>query len=548
MKYQTRMQTELISRMEKIQKIINEIVTYAGKLRKASFLSKADKIGLKDIIDMLGGASMFGEEFDKYQEQREKAENGEFDFDEEAKAKARDMFKEFNVEPPKEEQRKIRQVFISLSSKFHPDKARNDKDRADFHILMQEINTAYQNHDIDKLLEIERLYVHSEAIDLTGKAVTVDVLTEEIKRLQRELEFLEGQVKRTSGEIKNFRKSDLGKALTTKNKMEKEGEGLDAEVEQLDETAKQMSVLHEALKDSWDKQQMSPKFYEALMSGQNSPFEDFEDDDSDFDFGDIFGGDFDDDDHEMSVSDTLSKLFGFDNEEDDEELEPVKNPRFKDEETVKVMSNTRPDFHPETNLKGLTGRLFESYMKDDEECYLVEFDHLSLEKLSREYINEAAMVGLSFDEYTFGRNDLKKSKMDFDVNKTAKLRYKLELESKFSEEEPEIQKVITDALLQDFEEDESENWFNYFENKLILPLDGKSRGLLQDMKKGTKVKIIQPVAAHPMMGIIVLCLVGKKQEEMPYPLMDLTVSKRADKKLEVILDAYSIWARKQTPF
>lgn len=545
--FQTRMQTEIMSRMEKVQTMINEIVMYAEKLKKASFLSKADKIGLKDIVEMLGGKSMFGEGFEEYQEQKRKAENGEFDFDEDAKAKARDMFKEFNVEPPKEEQRKIRQVFISLSSKFHPDKAQNDKDRADFHILMQEINTAYQNHDIEKLLEIERMYVHSEVIDLTGKAVTVDVLTEEIKRLQRELEFLEGQVERTSGEIKNFRKSDLGQALTAKNKLEKEGAGIDADIANIEEMAKQMSVLHEALKDSWDKQHMSPKFYEALMEGQRrSPFDDFEDDDGDFDFGEIFGGDYDDDDDDpLGLGASISKLFGTDDEED---LEPIKNPRFGDGEKVKVVSDTRPDYHSATSLKGFYGRVIGSYMDAGDECYEVEFHHDSLAKLSPEYVSEAMDVGQTFDEFVFGRNDLKKDKFTYDEEKTEELRYRMTLQHKYEEEKPEIQKVILDALTQDYQLEETENWLEYFENKLNLPVHAKSRGLLEGMRKGTKVQIIKPLSDHPDVGLIVLCLMEKEQHEMPHPLMDLMIAKKKDKKMEIILDAYSIWAREEAGY
>ena len=534
--FQTRMQTEMMSRMEKVQKTINEIVTYAKKLKKASFLSKADKIGLREIVDMLGGKSMFGEGFEDYQEQKRKAENGEFDFDENARAKARDMFKKFNVEPPKEEQRKIRQVFISLSSKFHPDKARNDKDRADFHVLMQEINTAYQNHDIDKLLEIEREYVHSEAIDLTGKAVTVDVLTEEINRLKRELEFLEGQVERTSGEIKNFRKSDLGKALTTKNKLEKEGEGFDKEIVQLDKMAKQMNALHEALKDSWENQDLSPKFYEALTSRiKSNPFDDF-------DFSDIFE---EENETEADINSTLSKLFDTD---DSEDLEPIKNPRFKKGNTVKVTSNTRPDFYPKTNLKGFSGRIMDSYLNEGEECYVIEYDYVSLEKISTEYIDAAIEAGHTFDEYTFGRNDLKNAKLVFDEEKVEALRYKLTLQNTYSEEEPEIRKVMIDALTQNYEADDAENWLIYLENKLRLPIHTKSRGLLDGMQKGTKVQVIKPIAAHPDLGLIFLCLAGKQQEEMPHPLMDLAISKKADKKLEVILDAYSIWAKAQAGY
>ena len=541
--FQTRMQTEMMSRMEKVQKTINEIVAYAEKLKKATFLSKADKIGLREIIDMLGGGSMFGKGFEEYQEQRRKAENGEFDFDENARAKARDLFKGFNVEPPKEEQRKIRQVFILLSSKFHPDKARNDKDRADFHILMQEINTAYQNHDIDKLLEIERMYVHSEAIDLTGKAVTVDVLTEEVNRLKRELEFLEAQVERTSGEIKNFRKSDLGQALTKKNRLEKEGGGIDKEIEQIDKMAKQMNVLHEALKDSWEQQYMSPKFYESLTKRlDNSPPDDFEDDDGDFDFSNIFE---EENAAESDINHTLSKLFDSDDLED---VKPIKNPRFKKGDLVKVAINIRPDFHPRMNLKGFGGKLIESYLEEGEERYVIEFDQIALEKLTPDYVNDAIEAGHTFDEYTFGRTDLKNAKLVFDEDKVETLRYKLTLQHSYAEQEPEIRKVMIDALTQNYEADEAENWLTYFENKLRLPVHAKSRGLLDGMPKGTKIQIIKPIAAHQELGFIFLCLVGKQQEEMPHPLMDLAIAKKADKKMEAILEAYSIWVKEKTGF
>jgi len=542
--FQTRMQTEMMSRMEKVQKIVNEIISYAEKLKKASFLSKEDRIGLREIVDMLSGKSMFGEGFEKYQEQKRKVESGEFDFDEDAKAKAKDMFKQFNIEPPKEEQRKIRQVFISLSSKFHPDKAQNDKDRADFHTLMQEINMAYQNHDIDKLLEIERMYVNSEAIDLTGKAVTVDILTEEIKRLNRELEFLEGQVIRTSGEIKNFRKSDLGKALSAKNKLEKEGAGIDEEICKMDEMTAQMEVLYTALKDSWDKQYLSPKFYEALRPTKDNrnPVDEFDDDDGDFDFSDIFENE---ESPEADINNTLSKLFGTDELDD---LEPIRNPRFKKGDMVKIKSNIRPDFYPKMNLKGFAGRILDSYMEKGEECYVIEFNQTALEKLSQDYVNQAIAAGQTFDEYTFGPQDLKNAKLVFDVDRVEELRYKLTLQSTWSEEDPTIKKVIIDALTQSYEAEETENWLAYFENKLRLPLQTKSRGLLEGMQKGTKVQIIKPIAEHPDLGLIFLCLVGKHQEEMPHPLMDLTIGKKADKKLEVVLDAYSIWLRGRIGF
>ena len=119
------------------------------------------------------------------------------------------------------------------------------------------------------------------------------------------------------------------------------------------------------------------------------------------------------------------------------------------------------------------------------------------------------------------------------------------MQGKFADEEPEIQRIIIDALLQNMDAEESENWLNYLENHISLPLHAKSRGLLNGMRKGTKVQIIKPTGVHPIVGIIVYCLKGKKQEEEEHPLLDFTIAKKADKKLEMILDAYSAWGCKK---
>jgi len=275
--------------------------------------------------------------------------------------------------------------------------------------------------------------------------------------------------------------------------------------------------------------------------GGGNPFDDFEDDDEDFDFGDIFGGEFDGEDEDDPMA-MLRNLFGG----KEEDLEPIKNPRFKDAETVKIMSNTRPDFYPQINFKGFSGRITDSYMEEGKECYVLEYDYDSLAKLPLEYISAAVNAGQTFDEYTFGRDDLKMARLKFDEDKTEELRYELGLKSAYMDEKPEIQKVIFDALLRDYESEENENWLEYFNNHLKMPLHAKTRGLLEGYRKGTKFQIIKPVAAHPDFGIIVLCLKGK--QEMPHPLMDLAVAKKADKKMEVILDAYSIWQEQRAGF
>ena len=153
--------------------------------------------------------------------------------------------------------------------------------------------------------------------------------------------------------------------------------------------------------------------------------------------------------------------------DDDDEFESIKNPKFKNGQTVKITESLRPILFSQTDLKGFTGRILESYMEDGEENYVMELDHTSLGKLPIEYLTASAEAGATFDEVTCSPEYLKKTKLKFDLEKTEELRYKLDLQSNFVDEEPEIQKIITDALLQDVGEEENENWLNYFEGCLL---------------------------------------------------------------------------------
>lgn len=532
--YQVKVQTEIMGRMEKVSIAILDLRNYAEKLQTAKFLSKEDRAALKEILNELSVEAVLGEGYTEHQEQRAKMERGEIDFEENARAKAKDMFGEFNVEPEEEEKRKIRQVFIGLSSKLHPDKARTDKEREDFHVLMQEVNAAYQSNDIEKLLEMERLYLHSEAIDLTGKAVTIDVLTEEINRLQRELDFIEKQISRTSGEIKNFRKSDLGKALTSANKAEKEGVGMDAEAAQLDELLKHMTTLRDALKDTWEQKKLSNSLL-SLISGGGDPFGganpfdffDEEDDDGDIDFGDFFGG------SDMG--------FDFDSMMDDFGGEPIKNPKFKDGQTVEVVGKATANIGAGYPMRGWTGVVTDSYMGGETEYYEVEFDTDTLQEMPEEYINGCIEEEEMFGVFALKKEHLKKIKKKYDLEEIRAYRTRMQTQITFGHHSKEIQDIITEVLVSDTQEEELENWEVYLQNKIKLPFDAKTRGNVEGVRKGTKAKVVSLVMAHPMYGLVMMCLIGGNQT--PHPLLDLTVSKKADKAKEVILDAYEAWAK-----
>ncbi len=67
-----------------------------------------------------------------------------------------DQFPEELTKPDREEQKKIRQLFLRLADRFHPDKVTDETEKAFRTEIMKEINMAYQNADLATLLAIEK--------------------------------------------------------------------------------------------------------------------------------------------------------------------------------------------------------------------------------------------------------------------------------------------------------------------------------------------------------------------------------------------------------
>ncbi|MHC5829381.1 MAG: J domain-containing protein, partial [Nostoc sp.] len=96
-----------------------------------------------------------------------------------------------------ENSRKIRQTFLRLAEIFHPDKVKDSETQRYHTEIMKEINKAYQEGDLARLLEIERIQEVGEVIDnnseddLTRKCRTLEqqnqILLTQYENLKREL-------------------------------------------------------------------------------------------------------------------------------------------------------------------------------------------------------------------------------------------------------------------------------------------------------------------------------------------------------------------------
>jgi hypothetical protein len=108
--------------------------------------------------------------------------------------------------------RQIRQTFLRLAEVFHPDKVTDDEVQKHYSEIMKEVNSAYQQRDLARLLELERKY---EA----GEKITVESSSEsEVKRQCEQLEkdnlLLQAQYENLKAEVRQIRNSEEGQIVT----------------------------------------------------------------------------------------------------------------------------------------------------------------------------------------------------------------------------------------------------------------------------------------------------------------------------------------------
>jgi len=526
---------EVISRMSQIEKLRVELVDLVKQMTKMKGLSRMDKAALKDMERGFASEDMFGEQFKSFKEQMGEMEDFDFEgqFGENERAKMRDIFATFAVKPTKEEQKDIRKVFISLSQKFHPDKARTKADEEEYHQMMQKINKAYQAGDIQTLLELERLFL-TENLDLTKvQSLSVDVLEQEIERLNRDLQFIENQIDRNSAELKNLRASDLGQMLTDMKKAEKEGMGMDTALAQLDDSIEHLTKMRDAFAESIKVGHIGP-INELMMAEQtNQPSQqEMLDMLSDMmngkvdpsDLADMFGAGTEDND------DDLFDMFGLDEEEE------VEGAKFQIGDSVKIAKGVEEDG---INVGGLQGRIQDIYYDfNDEIICEVELDSLSLKKLPADFIMEMVEEEEDFQNFEIEENQLKKARPRDSEEDTIGAYRKLLHKNMWQDVLPSIQKRLRTILLLKPALPDHENWFIYLDRHLRFPINAKCRGLI-DFRKGDKMKVTGIAGFNAEAGIIVN--VVYKGRIGDYPLFDLLADNKKTSVKEIFSD-YFLWA------
>jgi hypothetical protein len=266
-----------LARLADLSKLAKELKILSVELMKKVKLNRRDK---NDLGEMLSVATLedISENVDTMFEQKgfdgfnsDEPQDTERFTDEFNRQRVNDMFGKFTVKIDEKEQQQIRKVFLELANRFHPDKATGEQELKLFNDLMQSINGAYQNGDLDELLDIkERFKAYQTSDAATDYDIPVlDALESQLVKQRHELALLESQLNRLKEELKNLKDSDLGGLVKNDKQATKQGGGDAAQFS--DGTQQLFDMLEEMKKmmTEWMETGKKPKTFSQFADGSH---------------------------------------------------------------------------------------------------------------------------------------------------------------------------------------------------------------------------------------------------------------------------------------
>jgi hypothetical protein len=141
--------------------------------------------------------------------------------------------------PDRDELKKIRKLFLRLADSFHPDKVTDEAEKEYRTEIMKEINLAYQDGDLARLLAIEKQQELGAIIDRDSS----NDLTRHCAKVEAENTYLKDQLETFKQQLKLTKKTQQGEMTAAFKKISKYGG--DPIGEALREVETQISIIEE---------------------------------------------------------------------------------------------------------------------------------------------------------------------------------------------------------------------------------------------------------------------------------------------------------------
>ncbi|BBD62734.1 heat shock protein DnaJ domain-containing protein (plasmid) [Nostoc sp. HK-01] len=145
-----------------------------------------------------------------------------------------------------ETQQKIRSTFLRLAEIFHPDKAQDSETQKYHTQIMQEINIAYQEGDLARLLEIESRQQVGETINPNSE----DDLSRKCRHLEQQNQILQAQYENLKRELRLAKNTPEGAMVSSSRKTAKQGiDAVAGMVEAIESQIQAVSQIRDFVKD-----------------------------------------------------------------------------------------------------------------------------------------------------------------------------------------------------------------------------------------------------------------------------------------------------------
>ncbi|MGK7958549.1 MAG: J domain-containing protein [Crocosphaera sp.] len=256
--------------MQELDQEIHELFSEILTARKLGKKSRKDITGLYHSLQMMG---VISPQLD-VSEEEEDFENFDdvFSDEQEFKTAEKKAQKNANYREPLDEDNdfgsgetkskksgEIRKTFLKLASLFHPDKASDPETQIYNNEVMKEVNKAYEEGDIARLLEIEKQHHSQQEIDLDNASKS------EIERIclmrEKDNELLRNQYENLKRELRRVRRSPEGTMVKEYRACQKQGVDAMGELTRdLEVQVKPIESLRDFVRDFRDKKMTIAEF------------------------------------------------------------------------------------------------------------------------------------------------------------------------------------------------------------------------------------------------------------------------------------------------
>ena len=246
--------------IQELDREIHELFSEILTKRKLGKKSREDIVGVYHSLQLMGVISSQSEEL----EEDEEEENIFSDSQEFKSAKNKNQKKADYTEQEDEDNDfdqgdkksnksgEMRKTFLKLASLFHPDKASDPETQISHNEVMKEVNRAYEEGDIARLLEIEKQHHLQQEIDLNNTAKS------EIERIclmrAKDNELLRTQYENLKKELRMVRRTPEGTMVKEYRACQKRGvDGMAELTKELETKVKPIESIRDFVRDFRDK-------------------------------------------------------------------------------------------------------------------------------------------------------------------------------------------------------------------------------------------------------------------------------------------------------